>query len=79
MQCACRKGKTHVSSSQNNLMTRDICDHIMLLLAAVMSDPQLRKEFESIDSAAKSFLNDGNDEYQWIGDVSPYFIEEKKN
>lgn len=70
LQCACKKVKIFISAQNSALMARDICDHIILVVSAVMSDLNLQKEFSGLESAIKAILSDTNDEYQWFGEVS---------
>lgn len=70
LQCACKKVKIFISAQNSNFMARDICDHIILVVSAVMSDLNLQKEFSGLESAIKAILSDTNDEYQWLGEVS---------
>lgn len=70
--------KILASRNRSNLTAKDICDHIILIVAAVMSDPNLQKQFECLESVVKPFLNNANDDYQWLGEVSIYLNEQKQ-
>lgn len=52
-------------------MTMDICEHILMVLAAILSDLNLHKEFEHLLSDIQPLLNDIDGDYQqWNSNVS---------
>lgn len=54
-----------------DLMAMDICEHILLVLAAILSDLNLHKEFDHLLSAIQPLLSGISGEYQqWNRDVS---------
>lgn len=54
-----------------DLMAMDICEHILLVLAAILSDLNLHKEFEHLLSAIQPLLSGINGDYQqWNRNVS---------
>lgn len=54
-----------------DLMAMDICEHILLVLAAILSDLNLHKEFDHLLSAIQPLLSGISDDYQqWNRDVS---------
>ncbi|XP_055324128.1 uncharacterized protein C2orf42 homolog isoform X2 [Sitodiplosis mosellana] len=66
--CACQKAKVLIATNQSTLMGQDICEHILLILAAIMSDLNLQKEFESLANIIKTFVSTTIDECQWLKD-----------
>lgn len=54
-----------------DLTTMDICEHILLVLTAILSDLNLHKEFEHLLTAIQPLLSAVNSEYQqWNRNVS---------
>lgn len=54
-----------------DLTTMDICEHILLVLTAILSDLNLHKEFEHLLTAIQPLLSTVNREYQqWNRNVS---------
>lgn len=68
--CACKK--VLMANRKNDLTTADICEHILLVLAAILSDLNLHKEFEHLLSAIRPLLSSSiNIDYQqWNRNVS---------
>lgn len=62
--------KQLVSINQNNLVEKDICEHILSILAAILSDINLHKEFEHLLSTIQLLLTNISDDNQWINEVS---------
>lgn len=56
-------------------MDEDICEHILLILAAILSDFDLQHEFEQLITAIHPFLNTSIAKYHWNDDVSTLFTE----
>lgn len=66
--CVCQKA--NMVPSQSTLNVNGICEHVLLILAAIMSDSNLQKEFESLVNIIKTFISNTIDECQWVSDVS---------
>lgn len=71
--CACKKVKTLISINQSSLLSKDTCDHILLILAAILSDLNLQKEFEHSIATIKPLLSNAHVDCQWLNDVSFIF------
>lgn len=68
--CACQKTTILSISNKSTLQGTDICDHILLIFAAILSDQNLQNEFEYLAAIIKLSLNNTIDECQWLSDVS---------
>ncbi|XP_037946025.1 uncharacterized protein LOC119678328 [Teleopsis dalmanni] len=53
--CACKKLKIIVESDNSVVMQEEICDHILLVLAAILSKPNGKTVYENFTSALKPF------------------------
>lgn len=47
-------------------MAKDVCEHILLLLSAILSDINLHKEFEHLLPTMQSLLTDPSGDYQHL-------------
>lgn len=51
-------------------MDKGICEHILLILAAILSDINLQHEFERLNATIQPFVNSSDVKYEWVDDVS---------
>lgn len=68
--CACKKVKHLISISHRSLLGKDVCEHVLLVLVAILSDVNLQNEFNDLVTVLNPLLNDTNTDCQWISDVS---------
>lgn len=57
-------------SQRRSLLGKDICEHVLLVLAAILSDLSIQNEFEDLVAVMKPLLASTNSDCQWISDVS---------
>lgn len=68
--CSCQKAKVLIPPNLCTLMEKDICEHILLIIAAIISDFDLQREFKQLIEIVQPFLSNSVTECQWLGDVS---------
>ncbi|XP_031633462.1 uncharacterized protein C2orf42 [Contarinia nasturtii] len=68
LRCACQKPNVLTLFNQSTLQDIDVCDHILFIFAAILSDLNLQTEFKNLAAIIKLSLNNTIDECQWLSD-----------